>query len=78
MVYKIVHNLTSSNDDALPLYLNANHNYHISTRGHAFKLKNTEFRLDVARNHFCNCVVSIWNDLLEIVVNTASLTLKPN
>ena len=74
MVYKIVHNLTSSNDDVLLLYHNNNHNYHISTRGHAFKLRNTAFRLDVARNHFCNRVVPIWNDLPEFVVNTASLT----
>ena len=74
MVYKIVHNLTSSNDDVLLLYHNANHDYHILTRGHAFKLRNTAFRLDVARNHFCYRVVPIWNDLSEFVVNTASLT----
>ena len=28
------------------------------SRGHAFKLKTRSFRLDVARNHFCNRVVS--------------------
>ena len=28
MVYKIVHNLTSSNDDVLLLHHNDNHNYH--------------------------------------------------
>ena len=57
MVYKIVHNLTSSNGDVLILYRNANHNYRISIRGHGFKLKNTAFRLYVARNHSCNRVV---------------------
>ncbi len=50
MVYKIVHKLTSLNDDVLLSYHNANNNYHVLTRGHALKRK--AFRLDVARNHF--------------------------
>ena len=33
------------------------------------------FRLDVARNHFCNRVVSLGNGLPEHVVTAASLTL---
>ena len=42
---------------------------------HTFKLKRKAFRLDVARNHFCNRVVSVWNGLPEHVVTAASLTL---
>ena len=75
MVYKIVHKLTSLNDDVLLSYHNANNNYHVLTRGHTFKLKRKAFRLDVARNHFCNRVVSVWNGLPEHVVTAASLTL---
>ena len=45
------------------------------TRGHTLKLKRKAFRLDVARNHFCNRVVSVWNGLPEHVVTAASLTL---
>ena len=33
------------------------------------------FRLDVARNNFCNRVVSLWNGLPEHAVTAASLTL---
>ena len=84
MVYKIVHKLTSLNDDVLLSltfmlillsYHNANYNYHVVTRGHTLKLKKHDFRLDVARNHFCNRVVSLWNGLPEHVVTAASLTL---
>ena len=75
MVYKIVHKLTSLNDDVLLSYHDANYNYHVLTRGHTFKLKKNAFRLDVARNHFCNRVVSVWNGLPEHVVTAASLTL---
>ena len=39
MVYKIVHKLTSLNDDVLLSYHNANYNYHVLTRGHTLKLK---------------------------------------
>ena len=56
-------------------YHNANYNYHVLTRGHTVKLKKNAFRLDVARNHFCNRVVSVWNGLPEHVVTAASLTL---
>ena len=38
MVYKIVHKLTSLNDDVLLSYHNANYNYHVLTRGHTLKL----------------------------------------
>ena len=75
MVYKIVHKLTSLNDDVLLSYHNANNNYHVLTRGHTLKLKRKAFRLDVARNHVCNRVVSVWNGLPEHVVTAASLTL---
>ena len=75
MVYKILHKLTSLNDDVLLSYHNANYNYHVLTRGHTLKLKKNAFRLDVARNHFCNRVVSVWNGLPEHVVTAASLTL---
>ena len=68
MVYKIVHKLTSLNDDAILSYHNANYNYYVLTRGHTLKLKTNAFRLDVARNHFCNRVVSVWNGLPEHVV----------
>ena len=75
MVYKIVHKLTSLNDDVLLSYHNANYNYHVVTRGHTLKLKKHAFRLDVARNNFCNRVVSLWNGLPEHVVTAASHTL---
>ena len=75
MVYKIVHKLTSLNDDVLLSYHNANNNYHVLTREHTLKLKRKAFRLYVARNHFCNRVVSVWNGLPEHVVTAASLTL---
>ena len=68
MVYKIVHKLTSLNDDVLLSYHNANNNYHVL-------LSRKAFRLDVARNHFCNRVASVWNGLPEHVVTAASLTL---
>ena len=41
-------------------------------------LKKPAFRLDVARNHFCNRVVSLWNGLPEHVVTAASLTVFKN
>ena len=47
-------------------------------RGHTLKLKKKAFRLDVARNHFCNRVVSVWNGLPEHVVTAAPLTLFKN
>ena len=75
MVYKIVHTLTSMNDYVLLSYHNANFNYHVVTRGHTLKLKKHAFRHDVARNHFCNRVVSLWNGLPEHVVTPSSLVL---
>ena len=39
MVYKIVHKLTSLNDDVLLSDHNANYKYHVLTRGHTLKLK---------------------------------------
>ena len=77
MVYKIVrlHQLKSLNDDVLLSYHNGHYNYHVVTRGHTLKLKKHAFRLDVARNHFFNRVVSLWNGLPEHVVTASSLTL---
>ena len=75
MVYTIVHKLTRLNDDVLLSYHNADYNYHVVTRGHTLKLKKHAFRLDVARNHFGDRVVSLWNGLPEYVVSAASLTL---
>ena len=50
-----------------------------SSYGRAFhkllSYHNANNRLDVARNHFCNRVVSVWNGLPEHVVTAASLTL---
>ena len=51
-----------------------NYNYHVVTRGLS-NFKKNAFRLDVARNHFCNRVVSLWNGLPEYVVTAASLTM---
>ena len=75
MMYKSVHKLTSLNDDVLLFYRNANYNYHVVIRGHTLKLKKNAFRLHVARNHFWNRVVSLWNGLPEHVVTAVSLTL---
>ena len=69
MVYKIVHKLTSLNDDVLLSYHNANYNYHVVTRVHTLKLKKNML-LDL-----CNRVVYLWNGLPEHVVTAASLTL---
>ena len=76
MVYKIVHKLTSLNDDVLLSYHIANYNYHVLTRGHILKLKKNAFRLDVARNHFCNRVVSAWNGLPEHVTAASLNTVQ--
>ena len=62
-------------NDVLLSYRNANYNYHVVTRGHTLKLKKPAFRLDVARNHFCNRMVSLWNGLPEHVVTASSLTV---
>ena len=68
MVFKIVHKLTDLNDSNLLIMCNTTHN----TRGHAFKLKTRSFRLDIARNHFCNRVVPLYNSLPAHVVNRPS------
>ena len=68
MVFKIVHKFTDLNDSNLLIMCNTTHN----TRGHAFKLKTRSFRLDIARNHFCNRVVPLWNSLPAHVVNKPS------
>ena len=68
MVFKIVHKFTDLNDSNLLIMCNTTHN----TRGHAFKLKTRSFRLDIARNHFCNRVVPLWNSLPAPVVNKPS------
>ena len=68
MVFKIVHKFTDLNDSNLLIMCNITHN----TRGHAFKLKTSSFRLDIARNHFCNRVVPLWNSLPAHVVNKPS------
>ena len=78
MVYTIVHNLTSLNDDVLLSYHNANNNYHILIRGHTLKLKKMLLDLMWLEIIFCNRVVSIWNGLPEHVVTAASLTLFNN
>ena len=47
------------------------------TRGHNFKIKKQNSRLDVRKNFFSNRVVTEWNDLPHSVVNsTSSLLLK--
>ena len=43
LAYKIVHKLTSLNDDVLLSYHNANYNYHVLTRGHTLTLKKKSF-----------------------------------
>ena len=68
MVFKIVHKFTDLNDSNLLIMCNTTHN----TRGHAFKLKTRSFRLDIARNQFCNRVVPLWNSLPAHVVNKPS------
>ena len=47
--------------------------HNVLTRGHTLKLYKDAFRHYVARNHFCNRVVSLRNGLPEHVVTAASL-----
>ena len=44
----------------------------VRTRGHAFKLKTTRCRLNIAQNLFFNRVVSTWNGLPAHIVNIES------
>ena len=74
VVFKIVHKFINLNESDLFTMCNTTHNS-VTTRGHAFKLKTRSFRLDVARNHFCNRVVPLWNSLPSHVVNKRSLRL---
>ena len=73
MVFKIVYKFINLNDSDLLTMCNTTHNS-VTTR-HAFKLKTRSFRLYVARNHFCNRVVPLWNSLPSHVVNKRSLRL---
>ena len=71
MVFKIVHKCIDLKDSDLLTMFNTNHNS-VTTRGHAFKLKTRSFRLDIARNHFCNRVVPLWNSLPSNIINKRS------
>ena len=71
MVFKIVHNFIDLKDSDLLTMFNTTNNS-VTTRGHAFKLKTRSFRLDIARNHFCNRVVPLWNSLPSNIVNKRS------
>ena len=71
MVFKMVHTFLNLNESDLLTMCNTTHNS-VTTRGHAFKIKIGSFRLDVARNHFCNRVVPLWNSVASHVVNKRS------
>ena len=71
MVFKIVHKFIDLKDSDLLTMFNTTNNS-VTTRGHAFKLKTRSFRLDIARNHFCNRVVPLWNSLPSTIVNKLS------
>ena len=71
MVFKIVHKFIDLKDSDLLTMFNTTNNS-VTTRGHAFKLKTRSFRLDIARNHFCNRVVPLWNSLPSNIVNKRS------
>ena len=71
MVFEIVHKLINLNESDLLTMCNTTHQS-VTTRGHVFKLKTRSFRLDIARNHFCNRVVPLWNSLPAHVVNKPS------
>ena len=71
MIFKIVHKFINLKYSDLLTMFNTTRNS-VTTRGHAFKLKTRSFRLDVARNHFCNRVVPLWNSLPAYVVNKRS------
>ena len=66
MVYKIVHGLVNINANEL-IHIKTSTST-ISTRGHRFKLKPSQFKLDVAKNQFCNRIVCNWNTLPDSIV----------
>ena len=45
----------------------------ISTKGHRFKLQTSQFKLDVAKNHFCKQIVCNWNKLPDSSVATDTI-----
>ena len=71
MVYKIIHGHVNINADKLLHHKSTTSA--ISTRGHGLKLKTCQFKLDVAKNHFSNRVVSNWNNLPEYIVTSDSI-----
>ena len=71
MVYKIFHGLVNVNANELINVKTSTST--ISTRGHRFKLQTSQFKRDVAKNQFCNRVVSNWNNLPDSIVATASI-----
>ena len=71
MVYKIFHGLDNVNaNELINVKISTST---ISTRGHRFKLQTSQFKRDVAKNQFCNRVVSNWNNLSDPIVATASI-----
>ena len=71
MVYKIFHGLVNVNaNELINVKISTST---ISTRGHRFKLQTSQFKRDVAKNQFCNRVVSNWNNLPDSIVATASI-----
>ena len=68
MVYKIVHGLVNINANEL-IHIKTSTST-ISTRGHRFKLQTSQFKLDVAKNQFCNRVVCNRNTLPDSIVAT--------
>ena len=71
MVYKIVNGLININ--AIELIHIKTSTSTISTRGHRFKLQTSQFKLDVAKNQFCNRVVCNWNTVPDSIVATDTI-----
>ena len=66
MVYKIFHGLVNVNaNELINVKISTST---ISTRGHRFKLQTSQFKRDVAKNQFCNRVVSNWNNLPDSII----------
>ena len=68
MVCKIVHGLVNINANEL-IHIKTSTST-ISTRGHRFKLQTSQFKLDAAKNQFCNRVVCNWYTLPDSIVAT--------